>query len=81
MKILRISVLISALLSSACSSIDPVLVETIFPNPNTYGYTRNDPCIKCGESFIFLPNEEFGAQKQRRAERAASTQTRPPMSN
>ena len=71
-------VLILALFTSACSSIDPVVLETVFPNPNTYGYTKDDPCIRCGESFIFLPNEEFGAQKQRRAERSAKTQTDTP---
>ena len=71
-------VLILALFTSACSSIDPVVLETVFPNPNTYCYTKDDPCIRCGESFIFLPNEEFGAQKQRRAERAAKTQTDTP---
>jgi len=74
----KFSVLLLVLLGSGCSTIDPVLVETVFPNPNTYGYTKDDPCIRCGESFIFLPNEEFGAQKQRRAERAAKTQTETP---
>ena len=23
-------------------------------NPNTYGYTDYDPCIRCGEGWIFL---------------------------
>ena len=74
----KVSVLLFVLLTSACSSMDPVLVEAVFPNPNTYGYTKNDPCIKCGESFIFLPNEEYGAQKQRRAGRAAKAHTETP---
>jgi hypothetical protein len=63
--------LLSTLLFTGCSTIDPVLVETVFPNPNTYGYRSGDPCIRCGESFIFIPNEEFGAQKRGRAEREA----------
>ena len=63
--------LFCSLLFTGCSTIDPVVVDTIFTNPNTYGYRPGDPCIRCGESFIFIPNEEFGAQKQRQAEMEA----------
>jgi len=66
--------LISTLLFSGCSTIDPTIIDTVFPNPNTYGYNPGDPCIRCGESFVFIPNEEFGAQKQRRAEIEAQKQ-------
>jgi len=63
--------LLTTMLFTGCSTIDPVIVDAVFPNPNTYGYRTGDPCIRCGESFIFIPNEEFGAQKQGRAEREA----------
>ena len=66
--------LVSTLLFSGCSTVDPLLVETIFPNPNTVGYNPGDPCIRCGESFIFIQNEEFGAIKQRQAEIEAQKQ-------
>lgn len=25
-------------------------------NPHTYGYKDYDPCVRCGEGWIFLPN-------------------------
>lgn len=28
-----------------------------------YGRTSADPCIPCGESWGFYPNEEYGAHK------------------
>ena len=68
--------LFCSLLATGCSTMDPVLVETVFKNPNTYGYRVGDPCIRCGESFIFIPNEEFGAQKQRQAEMEALKKTK-----
>jgi PBP1b-binding outer membrane lipoprotein LpoB len=66
--------LLTTMMFTGCSTIDPVLVETVFPNPNTYGYNPGDPCIRCGESFIFIPNEEFGAIKQRQAQIEAQKQ-------
>ena len=77
----RLSVLLLILFCSGCSTLDPALRETLFPNPNTYGYRPGDPCIKCGESFIFLRNEEMGAQKQREAEWKAQNQERKPKSD
>lgn len=49
-------VLILALFTSACSTVDPAFVETIFPNPHRYGYNPGDPCIRCGENYIFIPH-------------------------
>lgn len=63
--------LLATLLFTGCSTIDPVIIDTVFPNPNTYGYRSSDPCIRCGESFIYIPNEEFAAQKKGRAQREA----------
>lgn len=40
-----ILIFISALVLSGC-----------MVNPNTYGYKSYDPCIRCGEGWIFLPN-------------------------
>jgi hypothetical protein len=60
--------LLSTILFTGCSTIDPMVIDAVFPNPKTYGYNPGDPCIKCGESFVFIQNEEFAAQNQRRAE-------------
>ena len=45
------SVLSLTVLLGACSSSVP------------YGYKSYDPCIACGDSITFYPNEEGGAQR------------------
>lgn len=52
MKILLIGSMLITL--SACNSVH---------NPR-YGDAPGDPCIKCGENWIFIQNEPFGALKQ-----------------
>ena len=32
--------------------------------PVDKGDTPGDPCIRCGENFIFIPNEEMGALRE-----------------
>lgn len=29
---------------------------SVFQDPNSVGYRDYDPCIRCGEGWIFLPN-------------------------
>lgn len=35
---------------------------SVFQDPNTVGYRDYDPCIRCGEGWIFLPNPGYGDQ-------------------
>tara|TARA_Y100000389_G_C17257396_1_gene411228 strand:+ start:80 stop:394 length:315 start_codon:yes stop_codon:yes gene_type:complete len=45
---------------TACSS----LPEPLTGVGNThYGYASEDPCIRCGESWVILPNQEMAALK------------------
>ena len=45
---------------TGCSSLS----ETITGVGNThYGYAPEDPCIRCGESWVMLPNQEMAALK------------------
>ena len=45
---------------TACSS----LPEPLTGVGNThYGYASEDPCIRCGESWVMLPNQEMAALK------------------
>ena len=46
------SVLCLTVLLGACSGSAPY-----------YGYKSYDPCIACGDSITFYPNEEGGAQR------------------
>jgi len=50
------------ILNTGCSTIDPAFVETIFPNPHRYGYNPGDPCIRCGENYIFIPHGKTVAE-------------------
>lgn len=61
-KIASLFILPSLLISiTACSS----LPEPITGVGNTHaGYRSVDPCIRCGEGWQFLPNEEWGALKR-----------------
>jgi hypothetical protein len=42
-----------ALSLSACSSL----------HDKRYGDAPGDPCIRCGENWVFIQNEPFGALK------------------
>ena len=46
------SVLIVSSLAG-CSSTSTKLPGP-FQDPFTYGYTKNDPCFRCGETWIFV---------------------------
>ena len=45
---------------TACSSL-PEYVTGV--GNRHYGYAPEDPCIRCGESWVMLPNEEMAALK------------------
>ena len=47
---------------NACSSSMPEWIGD--QNPNRYGYKSYDPCFRCGESWIFLPNSPAGPNDQ-----------------
>jgi len=54
------SLLFAVTAVTACSS----LPETVTGVGNRhYGYAPEDPCIRCGESWVMLPNEEWAALK------------------
>ena len=46
--------------ATGCSSLPETV--TGVGNPH-YGYAPEDPCIRCGESWVILPNEEMAALK------------------
>lgn len=49
-------VAIASLGVTACSSLPETVTGTTKPN-----YRYYDPCIRCGESWVSLPNREFNA--------------------
>jgi uncharacterized protein YceK len=60
MKKITVSILALAALSG-CSTLESVgnhAYESAFPNPRTYGYASYDPCVRCGEDWIFLNLDE-----------------------
>jgi hypothetical protein len=59
-KTLKVTSFITLLsLITACSSL-----EVITGSGNTVeGYRHYDPCIRCGESWVMLPNEDMAALK------------------
>ena len=59
-KALLASLLVAVTAVTGCSS----LPETVTGVGNHhYGYAPYDPCIRCGESWVVLPNEEMAALK------------------
>lgn len=57
-KALLVSLLLSVTAITGCSS----LPETITGAGNTHvGYRSYDPCIRCGESWVVLPNQYMNA--------------------
>ena len=55
------AVLITALLGTltGCSSLHEAVTTTSVP-----GYRHYDPCIRCGESWIIVPNQPMAALHQ-----------------
>lgn len=49
-------------LLSACSTTPHN--EWAFTDSPHYGDHYDDPCIRCGEDWIFIPNEPHAASKQ-----------------
>ena len=45
---MKLALFAGIILLTGCSSV--------FQNPNEVGYRDYDPCIRCGEGWIFLPN-------------------------
>jgi len=48
-------------ITTGCSSLPETITGV---GNNHYGYKSYDPCIRCGESWVMLPNEEMAALKQ-----------------
>jgi hypothetical protein len=48
-----ITLLVSMLLITGCSATLPEW--TGYKDPYTYGYKKDDPCIRCGEGWTFVP--------------------------
>jgi hypothetical protein len=44
---------------TGCSSLHDVVTTTSTP-----GYRHYDPCIRCGESWIIVPNQDLAALRQ-----------------
>jgi hypothetical protein len=47
-----------ALLAGCASNPVPIGMYPSIKSPNTYGYKDYDPCIRCGEGWIFLNLDE-----------------------
>lgn len=54
MKQLFVIAVISTLASGCTTTVRDSYAQSIYANPNTYGYKSYDPCIRCGEGWIFL---------------------------
>ena len=55
---------------SACSTMEnnhyaKPLIEPIIGNGNHVGYAPHDPCIRCGEGWIFIPNSAQDSKNAR----------------
>ena len=57
-KALLASLLVTAI--TGCTSL-PEYVTGV--GNNHYGYAPEDPCVRCGESWVMLPNQEMAALK------------------
>ena len=56
----NLSLLVAVTAVTACSSMPEVVTGV----GNTHiGYAPQDPCIRCGESWVMLPNEDMAALK------------------
>jgi|TARA_B100001094_G_scaffold328453_1_gene388905 hypothetical protein len=61
----NIALIIIASISVSACSMGTSLPEWVGDtNPNRHGYTSYDPCFRCGESWIFLPNAPQSSNDQ-----------------
>lgn len=64
----KLSVLaIAGMLAGCAASPYPQTTNTEWlkpANPNTYGYKDYDPCIRCGEGWIFLNIDQTQSLKE-----------------
>jgi len=59
-KALLASLLLITTVTTGCSSLPETIIGA---ENNHYGYRHYDPCIRCGESWVVLPNQEMAALK------------------
>ena len=50
-------------LTTGCASVSTQNNEWLMGHSANEG-TLREPCIKCGEDWIFIPNEPFASQRQ-----------------
>ncbi len=58
-------IIMSLMALTACSSNVSVPEWIGDQNPNRYGYKPHDPCFRCGESWIFLPQKPISPSDQK----------------
>ena len=56
----NLSLIIAVTAITGCSSLPETITGV---NTHHYGYAPEDPCIRCGESWVILPNQEMAALK------------------
>ena len=55
-KLTSMLLIIGSMTLSGCGTLNGSLPEwTGYQDPFTYGYTKDDPCIRCGEGWTFIP--------------------------
>ena len=54
----KLVMLVMCLCASGCTATLDSATDSVLPNPRTHGYTTYDPCIRCGEEWIFLNIDE-----------------------
>lgn len=69
MRLTTVLIITASLAVTACSS----LPETVTSNTSP-GYRHYDPCIRCGESWVSVPNQEFAALRESRKRNAIHRQ-------
>lgn len=65
MRLITALVITASLTITACSSLPETLTGNTSP-----GYRHYDPCIRCGESWASVPNQEFAALRESRKRNA-----------
>lgn len=56
-KIIKLGIIVTVIASlTGCGSLQGNFPEwTGYQDPYTYGYKKDDPCIRCGEGWTFIP--------------------------
>lgn len=49
-----LATIVAVTLLTGCNSLHDINTDLLYDDPQRYGYREHDPCIRCGEGWIFL---------------------------